>query len=141
MATSSGVQLLTRLSAARPPPPLAEPKDLADAILLHNGAHVGEWEQWLAAAGVHGVAAERGPVFDASNEVLAAAANGMGVALGRSPLVEPDLEAGRLVEPFAQRMRSPGRYWLVAPEATAGRDALVALRTWLQAQCSPCASP
>ncbi|MDZ7786667.1 MAG: transcriptional regulator GcvA [Halofilum sp. (in: g-proteobacteria)] len=127
-------------AVAAGPPRLRTPADLAGAILLHNGAHPGEWIDWLADAGAEGVPADRGPVFDASNEVLAAAVNGMGVALGRSPLVEPDLEAGRLVEPFAQRMRSPGRYWLVAPEATAERDALVALRAWLQEQCPPDAS-
>lgn len=116
------------------PPPLRTVSDLAGTILLHNGAHPGEWGEWLVEAAVRGVAAERGPVFDASNEVLAAAANGMGVALGRTPLVESDLAAGRLVEPFEQRLRSPGRYWLVAPTATADRPPLRALRDWLEGQ-------
>jgi len=116
------------------PPPLREPADLDRAVLLHNGAHPGEWACWLHEAGVSAVDADRGPAFDASNEVLAAAANGMGVALGRTPLVESDLEAGRLVEPFGIRVRSRGRYWLVAPEATADTPALAALRGWLQEQ-------
>ena len=117
------------------PPPLRAVAQLADATLLHNGAHPGEWEAWLDDAAVEGVPADHGPVFDASNEVLAAAANGLGIALGRSPLVEPDLEAGRLVEPFELRQRTPGRYWLVAPSATAEREPLVALREWLRGQC------
>lgn len=116
------------------PPPLRRVSDLAHAVLLHNGAHPGEWAEWLAAAGVEGVDADRGPVFDASNEVLAAAANGLGVALGRRPLVEVDLEAGRLVAPFEERVRTEGRYWLVAPEATADRPALAQLRAWLREQ-------
>ncbi len=116
------------------PPPLREPGDLAACVLLHNGAHPGEWATWLAEAGVAGVDPTRGPAFDASNEVLAAAANGMGVALGRTPLVEGDLESGRLVAPFAARVRSPGRYWLVAPEATADAPALGAFRDWLRAR-------
>ncbi|MDZ7829931.1 MAG: LysR substrate-binding domain-containing protein [Halofilum sp. (in: g-proteobacteria)] len=116
------------------PPPLATAADLGRAVLLHNGAHAGEWSDWLDEAGIDGVDAQRGPVFDASNEVLAAAANGMGVALGRTPLVESDLEAGRLVAPFDTRVRSRGRYWLVAPEATADGASLSAFRGWLQAQ-------
>lgn len=116
------------------PPPLRAPADLGGRVLLHNGAHPGEWAQWLEEAGVQGVDPGRGPVFDASNEVLAAAANGMGVALGRSPLVEADLEAGRLVAPFATRLRTPGRYWLVAPEATADAAPLAAFRSWLRMQ-------
>jgi len=116
------------------PRPLASAADLGHVVLLHNGAHPGEWSSWLEEAGVDGVDAQRGPVFDASNEVLAAAANGMGVALGRTPLVESDLEAGRLVAPLETRVRSRGRYWLVAPEATAGRASLSAFRHWLQAR-------
>lgn len=117
------------------PPPLQSVSDLARCVLLHNGAHPGEWAQWFADAGVEGVAADRGPVLDASNEVLAAAANGLGVALGRRPLVEIDLDGGRLVAPFDASVRSAGLYWLVAPEATAEQPALVAFRTWLRAQC------
>lgn len=116
------------------PPALRQPNDLAGTMLLHNGAHPGEWAAWLQAAGIEGIGADRGPVFDASNEVLAAAANGLGVALGRRPLVEADLAAGRLVAPFDVRVRTPGRYWLVAPEATAERPALAAFRQWLREQ-------
>lgn len=116
------------------PPPLADPADLEHAVLLHNGAHPGEWAAWLEEAGVTGIDSNRGPAFDASNEVLAAAANGMGIALGRTPLVESDLDAGRLIDPFGIRVRSRGRYWLVAPEATADTPALAAFRNWLQAQ-------
>ncbi len=117
------------------PPPLQAVADLAHCVLLHNGAHPGEWAQWFADAGVEGMAADRGPVLDASNEVLAAAVNGLGVALGRRPLVEADLEAGRLIAPFDISARSEGRYWLVAPEATAEQPALAAFRAWLRAQC------
>lgn len=116
------------------PPSLREPADLAHAVLLHNGAHPGEWAEWLADAGVRRTVVDRGPVFDASNEVLAAAASGLGVALGRTPLVEPDLESGRLVAPFDLRIRSEGRYWLVAPTATAAREPLATFRAWLYAQ-------
>lgn len=113
---------------------LVEPRDLAACTLLHNAAHPGEWRDWLAAAGIDGVDPERGLVFDASNEVLAAAASGVGVALGRRPIVDDELASGRLVEPFTIRVRTPGRYWLVAPEATADRPELAALRDWLREQ-------
>lgn len=116
------------------PPALRKPGDLSTALLLRNGAHPDEWQQWFEAAAPVGPVGEWGPVFDASNEVLAAAVNGMGVAMGRTPLVEADMEAGRLVEPFAVRVRTPGRYWLVAPEATAEQPALRAFREWLVGQ-------
>jgi LysR family glycine cleavage system transcriptional activator len=117
------------------PPPLVEPGDLARATLLHNGAHPGEWRAWLEAADVQGVGADTGPVLDASNEVLTAAANGLGVALGRTPLVDPDLAAERLVAPFDLQVRTPGRYWLVAPTGSTDGEALAAFRDWLSGQC------
>mgnify|MGYP006422930299 CR=1 FL=1 len=116
---------------ARGPTPVRSASDLARVELLHNGAHPGEWRDWLARAGVEGVNPERGPVLDASNEVLAAAANGLGVALGRTPLVDTDLASGRLVAPIGGRVRSPGRYWLVAPQASADRPEVAAFREWL----------
>lgn len=119
---------------AEGPPPLRNVHDLARTVLLHNSAHPGEWAQWLAEAGVEDISVDHGSVLDASNEVLAAAANGLGVALGRTPLIEVDLEAGRLVAPFGVSVRTPGRYWLVAPEATADRPALSAFREWLREQ-------
>lgn len=119
---------------AEGPPPLSRVDGLAHTVLLHNGAHPGEWADWLAETGAEGVSVDRGPVLDASNEVLAAAANGLGVALGRTPLVELDLQAGRLVAPFETAVRTPGRYWLVSPEATADRAALSAFRAWLYEQ-------
>lgn len=109
-------------------------QELRASVLLHNAAHAGEWREWLVAAGVDNVDAESGPVFDASNEVLAAAVNGMGVAIGRSPLVDDELASGRLVEPFAFRLQTPGRYWLVAPEATADEPGIMALRSWLRSR-------
>lgn len=121
-------------SLAAGPAPLRTPCDLAAATLLHNGAHPGEWRDWLARTGADTAAAERGPVLDASNEVLAAAANGLGVALGRTPLVAGDVEAGRLVAPLSERVRTPGRYWLVVPEATVDRPDISALRAWMLEQ-------
>lgn len=121
-------------AVAAGPPGLRRPDDLAGVTLLHNGAHPGEWAQWLADVGVEGVDTDAGPVLDASNEVLAAAANGIGVAIGRTPLVENDLLAGRLVAPLPQCVRTEGRYWLVAPETTADAPALAVVREWLQAE-------
>ncbi len=118
-------------AVAAGPPSLRNPGDLARIELLHNAAHPAEWRAWLDAAGITDVDAESGPVFDASNEVLAAAVNGMGVALGRRPLIDDELRSGRLIAPFDQQVQTPGRYWLVAPRATAEEPGLSAFRGWL----------
>jgi len=110
---------------------LDEPGDLARQVLLRNAAHPEEWRVWREAAGIGDLPADSGPVFDASNEVLAAAVNGLGVAIGRHPLVADDLAAGRLVEPFPVRVQTADRYWLVAPAAEADSPALARFREWL----------
>jgi LysR family glycine cleavage system transcriptional activator len=40
---------------------------------------------------------------------IAAAIDGLGVALGRSPMIDAELAAGRLVKPFPQRVKLKAR--------------------------------
>ena len=47
--------------------------------------------------------------------VIEAAMSGLGVALGREPLVIDALLAGRLVRPYPQIAKSQLSYWLVFP--------------------------
>ncbi len=119
--------------------PLREPGDLRDQVLIHDGTIADEdvqsgWAQWLAAAGVSSVNTGRGLRF--SNAVLAveAALDGQGVALALSPLVEADIEAGRLVRPFTQTIPSPYAYWLVMPEMLVARPAVSAFADWILAE-------
>lgn len=119
--------------------PLLTPADLAAQVLIHDetidqeGMQPG-WREWLAAAGISGVDATRGPRF--GNAVLAveAALDAQGVALALRPLVENDLAAGRLVAPFATTLRSPYAYFLVTPRAVAERPSATAFRSWLLSQ-------
>ena len=60
-----------------------------------------------------------------------AALRGMGVVLGRRPLVDPELEAGTLVMLVDQTLRSPTAYWLVGLPETMTRPDIQAFRAWL----------
>ena len=60
-----------------------------------------------------------------------AAIDGLGVALGRHPLVAPDLKAGRLVVPFDFKMSSEFAYYLVYPPEAIRRRKIKAFRDWL----------
>ena len=57
--------------------------------------------------------------------------DGLGVALGRDPLVQPDLKAGRLVVPFEFKMSSEFAYYLVYPAEAIRRRKIKAFRDWL----------
>lgn len=111
--------------------PLRSAGDLARHTLLHNESHPGEWRMWLTAAGAGHVDAERGPHFASSDFALRAAAVGLGVALGRRPLVDEELANGRLVAPFDLRLTSASRYYLVYPQAGAAHAKVAAFREWL----------
>lgn len=111
-------------------PPLREPKDLRHHTLLHDDMTV-TWGNWLLAAGVEGVDAERGPAYMHSNLVIQAAIDGEGVALGRSRLVARELEEGRLVKPFELSLPSSFSYFIVYPAANKDRPKIIAFRDWL----------
>ena len=118
---------------ATPQRPLREPADLRRHTLLHDEGHTG-WRLWLAANGVAGVDATRGPVFVNSGMLIDAAVGGQGVALGRSVLVADDLAGGRLVQPFDIRFASELSYFVISLEASADREKIRAFREWLLAE-------
>ena len=115
------------------PSPLRAPDDLRHHTLLHDDSRT-DWTMWFLAAGIEGGDPAAGPAFSDSSLVLQAAADGQGVALGRSALAAADLAAGRLVRPFDISLPSAFAYYVVCPLATADRPKIVAFRTWLLAE-------
>jgi LysR family transcriptional regulator, glycine cleavage system transcriptional activator len=127
-------------------PPLLEgphrlraPEDIRHCTLLHDDTPTSDgaypnWAMWLRAAGLEDVDPSRGPRFDYSGLVLEAAAAGRGVALALSTVVAADIAAGRLVTPFAVAVPTPFAYYVVCPQATAGRPKVAAFRRWLRAE-------
>ncbi len=111
---------------------IKEPADLCGHTLLHEDDYDG-WIQWLAVAGVNDIDPRRGPIIDDATVILHAAAEGQGVALGRTSIVAEDLESGRLVKPFDLTVLSDLAYHLVylpealeRPKVKAFRDFMVA---------------
>jgi LysR family glycine cleavage system transcriptional activator len=118
-------------SLVKGPNALKKPADLRRATLLHIGSFPDDWQVWLTAAGVKSIDATRGVSFDNALVAYQAAMDGMGVALGRAPLVAPDLKAGRLVAPFDFKMSSELAYYLIYPPESIRRRKIKAFRDWL----------
>lgn len=117
------------------PRALRSPGDLARHTLLHF-ADTPDWASWLGSTGVRGVDAGRGPRFSELSAALAAAEAGQGVAIGRTSLVERELQLGRLVRPFPQDT-ADGRNYVLLATARALRQPKVALfRAWLLRQAA-----
>ena len=62
---------------------------------------------------------------------------GLGVALGRTRLVEADIAAGRLVVPFDVVLPADAGFYIVAPEATADTPKIALFRDWLIGSVAP----
>jgi LysR family transcriptional regulator, glycine cleavage system transcriptional activator len=63
-----------------------------------------------------------------------AAIHGLGVVLGRRPLVDDDIESGRLVPVVGQAIPSGSGYWLIAAETDFQRPEVKLFRRWLLAE-------
>ncbi len=119
--------------------PLHQVADIRFQVLLHDDALGNErarpsWEEWLRVAGVSGVDSSAGPHFSDSGLAFVAAVDGLGVALASKPLVVAAIAEGKLVAPFDIMVGQQDAYYLVTPQAIAGRPAVKAFRKWLLAE-------
>lgn len=116
--------------------PITAPGELLGAMLIHdvsfaNDARFTSWQQWLNHANVPVVMLKAGLNINQTAAVLQAAADGMGVALGRSVLAADDLASGRLVRLFPEiSYPSELAYYLVYPKG--GQSAALGrFREWI----------
>jgi LysR family transcriptional regulator, glycine cleavage system transcriptional activator len=113
--------------------------ELAAAALLHSPPQ--PWEPWFRALGANPPPGRRGPSFSEAGLVLRGAIDGLGVALARSVLVQPELDAGRLVRVLPHSVPAVFAYYLVRPEQAEISPNLAVLWEWLQAQAASQADP
>lgn len=121
--------------------PLAVPDDLLHHTLLHDESAAGrpgvpDWSAWLEACGVTQVNATRGPVFASIYLAQEAAIAGHGVALGVAPLVDEDLQRGRLTKPFDHSLDNTYAFWIVRRHRVDTNPAIEAFCRWLRKEAS-----
>lgn len=117
-------------------PPLRTPSDLALHTLLYDeifdaGGNPPTWEYWAREVGISLPKPMRVRRFGQSNMVIQAATRGLGVALGREPLVIDALSEGRLVRPFPEVVPSEYSYWIVCPSGALKSPRIKAVCAWL----------
>ncbi len=115
---------------------LHQADDLAAERLLHVLGYQDGWATWLAAAGARRVDPGQGLWFDTTMMALEVAAEGGGVALGRSSMIGRALASGRLVRPFALELPVDEGFFLVAPERGARHLDAALFRDWLLAEAA-----
>lgn len=112
--------------------PLRAPKDLLGVPLLRHTHR--PWSLWFDSVGLHAPTPPSGMIFDDSGLLLDAAAEGLGVALARGPLVAPALRDGRLVRPFADEARLKTGYFFVWRADSRKLRRILRLRDWMIAE-------
>jgi LysR family glycine cleavage system transcriptional activator len=112
---------------------LRDPADVLAAPLVHHRHR--PWSLWADAFGLPRPKVA-GPMFDDSLLVVEAAAQGLGLALARSGLLEADLQSGRLVRPLAEDIASEFGFFAVWRPDSRKLARIHALRDWLAAAAS-----
>jgi LysR family glycine cleavage system transcriptional activator len=95
----------------------SDPDNLRKTKLLHWSTY-SRWERWFEATQLGSMKGTEGIYFSHLLLALDAAISGQGVALASMDLTRYDLEAGRLVRPFPNSVKTGYSYYLIArPEA------------------------
>jgi DNA-binding transcriptional LysR family regulator len=130
-----GEELLTPLCSPETAARIHTPEDLLREQLIQSESKQIRWPAWLEANQLP-VSAPQGARFDRSFLAIAAAADGLGVALESTRLAERELMNRRLVRPLAGKeheIRYVGHY-LAYSSATHQRHTIGAFRDWLLAE-------
>jgi LysR family glycine cleavage system transcriptional activator len=115
-------------------PALNAPADLQQHLLLHPTHDIQDWSVWLNAAGLQLQNISSGQHFETLDQAMSMASHGTGVAIGDWSLIGDDLRAGRLVMPFALKVKTGLAYYVVLPPGTEPSPPLEELMIWLTEQ-------
>jgi LysR family transcriptional regulator, glycine cleavage system transcriptional activator len=107
--------------------------DLAQAPLIHLNVVSQDWRAWLEDTGQANIDLDGGFKVDSIQLAIAAAVQGLGVCIGRRPLIDAELAAGTLVE-CGPAVTCRSSYYLVAPPASFRRPEVHAFRSWILAE-------
>lgn len=130
-----GEETITPLCSPEMARTIGKADDLLSMVLIRSDLKRIQWQAWFAANSIP-TAPTPGMSFDRSFMSIAAAANGLGVALESTLLACPELASGRLVAPLADRS-APLRYFghsLVYPNAGSNRQLVRKFADWLIAE-------
>ncbi len=113
--------------------PIKGARDLAKHVWLWVDAEprAGDWLTWLSAAGIEALEPKGRIAFESSNQALAAATAGLGVAIGHRPFIMDDLSSGRLVTPLETVLSSNEAYYVVTVSGGTLSPRVTAFRDWL----------
>ncbi|WP_119167892.1 LysR substrate-binding domain-containing protein [Algihabitans albus] len=125
-------ETLTPLCAPELAPAIRRAEDLSRQRLIQSDNKLLRWNDWFRRNDLP-MPPQQGPRFDRSFLAIAAAADGLGVALESTLLAERELASGALVRPLgvtARNLRYVGHY-LVFPQIVEQKQPIQLFRRWL----------
>ncbi len=116
--------------------PTAE--SLQDAPLIHDDSidfldPPCDWATWFRAVGVN-FTPTHGAHFSNADHAIDAAVAGVGVALGRRPMIIKDMMEGRLVTPFKVAIETKARFRFLCLPGAEEKPQIAAFRDWFLAE-------
>ena len=110
--------------------------DLKNFTLLHSNYDEldpgwPDWSMWLKVVDAEDVDASHGIYFNQSDQLFQAAIDGQGVALLANVMADPEVAAGRLMQPFSARLPVKLNYHLVTSPYKARLAKVRAFREWI----------
>ncbi|HET8918627.1 MAG TPA: LysR substrate-binding domain-containing protein [Xanthobacteraceae bacterium] len=109
--------------------------DWSRAMLIHTSAASEDWATWCNRTQTD-TSSARKLVVSSAQVAFEAASDGLGIAIGRLPLIDDDIAAGRLAMAVDHVVPVMSAYWLVKPSGLETRREIVAFRNWLLKEMS-----
>ncbi len=112
---------------------IRRPADLKRVALLHAETRPRAWADWMRLTGTQGLDPAKGPRLEHTYFLLEAAGSGLGAAIGSYPLVQQDLDKGRLVAPFGF-VESENSYCVLHAKNAPSLTKATVFAAWIMAQ-------
>jgi DNA-binding transcriptional LysR family regulator len=107
--------------------------DWSRITLIRVPSSAEDWETWCNYSNVN-IESPRNIIVTTVQLALEAAADGLGLAIGRLPAIDDDIAAGRLAVAVDHVVPTRTGYWLVQPPGTETRREIIAFKNWLMAE-------
>lgn len=106
---------------------------LREITLLHHRNSAG-WRDWFKAHDIEYSKDQRGLIFEDANVELQAALAGEGISLGIFPLIDTEIESGKLLKPYPTEYRPKEAYYLIEAEPDNKSEHVKQVKNWLLAE-------
>ncbi|WP_414833289.1 LysR substrate-binding domain-containing protein [Afifella sp. YEN Y35] len=117
-------------------PKNADPQEALRSVrLIVNAFHKEEWVEWAQARQIEPPSLDNAMVFDGTEQIIEAVAGGVGLGIGRRPMIDRWIDDGRVEAPFGTADESGYAYYLAWRDDTELSVPARQVARWFVAAC------